>query len=732
MQNPEEVPGGIFKSTVAARSERAEEAVPLARQYLQILWRNRLLVNAAIFSSLILGLTITLLMTPKYSATAMIEIRRESGKILNVQGVEREATTADQEFYQTQYGLLESRTLANRVATSLRLADDPNFFKAYGELPEKPSWVLNSAGRFVNAGREERQEAASQTLLRSLDVSPVRGSSLVKIVFKTSDPKLSTQLANSWARIFIDLSLERRYEATSYARSFLEKRLAELRTRLETTERQLVAYAADQQVVNVPVSGDDGAQSGPERSIVAETLGQLNQYLTQATGERIQAQSRLLAGLPEQALDNVGISNLRAKRAEVSADYARMIAQFEPSYPPARQLASQLAQLDQAINREEDRVKGAVRNRYNEAVEREEKLKQQVELAKSQMLEQRRRSIQYNIFLRDVDTNRALYDGLLQRYKEIGVAGGIGVNNISIIDFAKVPEAPSSPVMILNLALAGFFGLLAGIGLAILREHLSDRIGDASEIDRKLGAPMVGLIPKIADLTLHTELSDRKSPFVEAFLATQANLAMATQHGFPRSFAVTSTRPAEGKSSSAFALAVTLSRSGKRVLLIDADMRRPSLHHVLRRQPGNGLSAYLSGQEVVDALIQKTEFENLDCILAGATPPNAAELLSGSGLSELIEKSLATYDHVLIDSPPVLGLADAPLIGSQVEGVVYVVEFHGMRTSAIRVALDRLRMTGAHVFGIMLTKYDAKKSGYGYGYGYGYSYDYSYGERSSS
>lgn len=699
------------------------ERSPQIQHYLQIALRYRLMVAAIVAASIIAGLTLTLLITPKYSATSLIEIARESGKILNVEGVEREARGVDQEFYQTQYGLLESKSLATRVATKLRLAEDPNFFRTLGDIPDRPAYQMVGS-RFTPAGRAERLDDVTRVLLATIKVDPVRGSSLVKIVFTTPSPELSAKLANSWSQNFIELNLERRYDATSYARSFLEKRLAELRNRLEETERQLVRYAGEQQVINIPTVGDNGSRTGAERSVAAETLALLNEELAKATADRIRAASRLRGGTAQEAVENLGIQNIRERRADVAAELAKLSAQFEADYPPLQQLRAQLDQLDRSVAREESRVVSALQTRYQEALARETQLQARLNAAKTDLLDQRQRSVQYNILLRDVDTNRALYDGLLQRYKEIGVAGGIGVNNISIIDPAKVPDVPSSPRILLNLAVATLFGLLAAAAAALVRDHLSDTVGDSSEVERKLGTPLIGLIPNIQNLAVRNEVADRKSPFVEAVLATQANLAMATQHGLPRSLSITSTRPGEGKSSTALALAVSIGRSGKRVILIDADMRRPSLHRSLDRPLDDGLSTYLSGQTGHEELVQPSGFANLDCMLAGKIPPNAADLLSGSMLTELIERLLGQYDHVIVDGPPVIGLADAPLIGNQVEGVVFVIESQGMRARAIRIAMDRLRMTGAAILGAVLTRFDAKASGYSYEYGYTYQYRY--------
>ncbi|MEO5865640.1 MAG: polysaccharide biosynthesis tyrosine autokinase, partial [Sphingomonas sp.] len=375
---------------------------------------------------------------------------------------------------------------------------------------------------------------------------------------------------------------------------------------------------------------------------------------------------------------------------------------------------------------EEGRVTGSVAADYRAALDRENRLKAKVDGLKAGLLDLRRRSIQYNIFQRDVDTNRQLYDGLLQRYKEIGVAGGVGVNNVSIVDQADAPVKPSSPRMVLNLALALLAGLALGGLLAFALEQIDEAIADPAEIERQLGLPLLGAIPKLVDREPIDALQDRKSEMVDSFLAVQTHLEFTTEHGVPRSLAVTSTRPMEGKSTTALALATMLSRSHKRVVLVDGDMRSPSVHHFAGVSHDRGLSNYLAGSDDIASLLVPFEALGLTVITAGPIPPNAAELLTGDRLPKLISQLLQQFDQVVIDSPPVMGLADAPLIASRVEGTVYVVESHGIRTSMVRTALARLANAHANIIGGVLTKFEAKRArmGYGYEYGYGYGRDH--------
>lgn len=701
-----------------------DERIPLIRQYMRIAVRWRYVILGAIAFCVVLGLVVTLLMTPKYTAQTTVEISRESNKVTDFQGVEREASVADQEFYQTQYGLLKSRSLSERVANQLRLVDDPKFFELFGVSSSDTAFQLVN-GRYPASGRLARQRAAGGLLLKQVEISPTRLSRLVDIRFTSPDPDFSAKVANAWAENFIQTNLERKVQATSYGRNLLQRQLAQFKEKLDESQRQLVGYASAQKIINLPAQSGDG-RSSSERSIVADDLAALNTALTQATADRIQAEARYgqsgRGSASSEALRNQAINSLRQKRAELSAEYGRLMTQFEPGYPTAVAIRSQLDQLDRSIGREEGRVSGSLLGDYREAQERERALQARVEQLKSSYLDLRRRSIQYNIYQQEVDTNRALYDGLLQRFKEIGVAGGVGVNNISVVDPADVPQRPSSPRLLVNLAASLLAGFALGAMMAFALEQIDEAIADPAEVERQLGLPLLGSVPKLTSGTPKEALLDRKSDLFDAYLAVQTNLAFTTEHGVPRSFAVTSTRPAEGKSTTALALATTLARAQRAVILVDGDMRSPSVHHLGGVNHDVGLSNFLTGLDDIEALTFPMSDLGFTAMSAGPIPPNAAELLTGNRLSLLIERLLETYDHVVIDSPPVMGLADAPLIASRVDGVIYAVESHGIRSSMVKTALARLAGAHARVIGGVLTKFEARKAHYGYGYEYGYGY----------
>jgi len=727
--NTAEIPWfGSARAEAPAPGQAVNEAwlaPPLLLRYWRTVLRRRWLILAITAAFLVLGLLMTLFTTREYTATSTIEIARQQDRVVAVDEVKPESSFIDQEFYQTQYSLLEAQSLAEAVANDLRLVEDDKFFEMYGaKLRDGALFGKDRNARLTKAQREERMREAAKILLDNVSISPTRGSRLVTIKFTSPDPAFSARVVNAWTKNFINQTLARRYEATSYARSFLENRLNQLRERLEASERAVVAYAERQQIINLPKGAPNAQGQVAETSIVADDLIALNQSLAQATADRIAAASRSgSADASHEALTNEAIGNMRSKRADIASQYAQLLAQFQPDYPPARALAAQLAQLDRSIAAEEARVRRSLGSDYVSASHREAQLRERVEKLKRQMLDQRRRSIQYNIYQREADTNRQLYDALLQRYKEIGVAGGVGNNNISIIDPAQAPDKPSSPRVALDLFLALLAGLAMGVAVAFLLDKIDEAVRDPAQISELIGLPLLGVVPITGSEESPAEvLKDPKSPQSEAYLSIRTNLQFSTDHGVPRSLSVTSTQASEGKSTTALALALSLMRADCNVVLVDCDLRSPSVHSFFEIANQAGVSNFLSGEDTLGRLLVDVAVKNLSVLPAGPTPPNAGELLAGPRLQMLIDELRQRFEYVIIDSPPVLGLADAVIIASRVEAVVYAVEANSARRGTIRTAVSRLLQAGITPVGAVLTKFEARKAQYGYGYDYGYGY----------
>lgn len=691
-------------------------AVPVAERVWQTVKNNKLLIAALVAASLVIGVLATLLMTPKYQASARIEISRVEANVTAVEGVETQDQVLDAQYYETQYELLRSRSLAEQVVRQGELNTNEAFLEAF-DIEASDERMARDPERFI-----------ASILLQNVSIAPVGSSNLVDIRFTSPSAAVSANVANLWATEYIASNLSRRFGATNEARQFLEGRLEQLRERLENAERELISYAADRNLFTVDTVDSGSSGETASQTLVASDLQTLNSALAEATTARIAAQSALDASRSALAPeDAAAIQPLRQRKAELTAERAQLRATAGEEYPTVRALSDQIDQLDREITQAEARSGSAVRARYQQALETEQRLREKVNELRGEFVNQRRDSVQYNILQREVDTTRSLYNALLQRYREIGVAG-VGENNIALVDGAEVPTIPSEPNLLRNLLLSLLIGGAAAGGIILLREKLDQSVRDPAEVPDVLGIPLLGSIPTVKGESVADALESKHSELYEAYFNLFTSVGFLSKNGVPKRLMFGSTRPAEGKSLSSVALANILAERGKRVLLLDADMRHSGLSKYLEVSGGKGLSNYLRGEDDWQSLVRVGEPFDFDIISSGRQPPNAAELLAGERFAEFLTKLEADYDHVIVDAPPVLGLADAPLIASAVEGVVMVIEANSGKLRMIAQALDRLEHGGGNIFGAVVTKLDDRNQSYGYGYGYGYGY--TYGEKS--
>lgn len=691
--------------------------------YWRLALKYRFLILGCFLGAVTIGAALTLLMTPIYTATATLQIEREAARVFNSEDVLPREIMQGEEFFQTQYGLLRSRSLAERVVESLGLASSDASLEALGVEPPESGGTAAERARL-------RREAALTALESNLSVTPIRGSRLVAVGYANPDPVVAARIANGFAENFIQANLDRKFESSKYAREFLEERIAQTKQRLEEAERQLVAYASAQQIINI-AEPTEGGDSGSTRSLTSNNLVALNSALAEARADRVAAEERWrsartssLMTLPE-VLQNPSIQRLTEQRALLNAQYEQKLSVYQPDYPEMRQLQAQIQEADGQIQAIATNIRNSIRSQYEVAANEERSLQTQVNSLTSEVLDLRDRSVQYNILQRELDTTRTLYEGLLQRYKEVGVMGGVTTNNISIVDVATPPDAPSSPNLLLNIVLAAMAGLGLGTLAALLLEALDETLATPDDVERKLGVPVLGVVPLLdKGQTPKSALADVRSGFSEAYYSLRTALQFSTAEGAPASLLVSSARPAEGKSTTAYAVALNLARIGKRVLLVDGDLRNPSMHRVVGTENERGMSNLLSNSSDLASVVQRTPQDHLFFIPCGPLPPNPAELWGGDRLRLFLAEASNSYDHIIIDGPPVLGFADAPLLAAAVKGVLFTLESRGTRRGQARGALRRLRMGHAHLLGAVLTKFNAKSTSYG---GYDYAYDYNYG-----
>ena len=691
--------------------------------YIRILLKHRLVIAGAIIISTLLTLIGTLMITPRYRAMSTMEIDRNTVSVVQVNGLQANETNNDADFFLTQYELLRSRSLANLAVTNLGLASDPAF-----TAPPKPSLIYRLAHPFGQATKLSAtdmlslKKAAADKLLSNLTIDPIEGSRIVRLYYSDTNPRVAQEVVNGVTDAYIARNLQRRYDSTDYARKFLQDQLAALKIKLEDSERALVDYATKQQIVS-----SDG-----KVSLLGADLTAANEALINAKANRLKleqvweaSKGDSIYGLSD-VLNNKGLQANGQQRAELEAQYQQKLVKFKPSYPDMVQLKAQITSLDNAAKKMILLIRDSIATQYNVALQQEYSLQKQLKNSTAAMLDLQQRSIKYNILKREVDTNRSIYKSILQKFKEVGVAGNAVANNISIVDRAQLPNSPYSPRLFLNLGIALLFGLLSGVGLALLLEYVDNTLKSPGDVENHLGLAVLGLIPIMNDSKEPADvlevLNDARSAFSEAYRSLHTALQFISASGMPRSLAVTSAMPGEGKSTSSIALAHICAKMGERVLLVDADMRKPSLHSKLKLSNATGLSNYLAGTSHPDAIIQKTANPNLMFMSSGPLPPDPAALLAGSRLASLVTLGAQFFDLLIIDCPPVLGLSDAPLIGSSVSGVCFVISSASTRTDKVRTALKRLEQTRTHVLGAVLTKFNTRATGYGDGYGYGYGY----------
>jgi capsular exopolysaccharide synthesis family protein len=698
------VPGGR-PQTPPQRGQSATHLLDfptLVRIILQWRW----LILSTIGLGLAAAVIVTLLTTPQYRSSVTLEVNPPSVEIMDEKQTANGAPETPWDFVATQAGLLESKSLAERVAQDLNLANNKDF------VPE-------------GANAESRLKLASAKISEGLDVTVPDEGQLIRFSFTTQSPQLAMQIANGLAEGFINSSLQRRFESSAYARQFLEKQIAKTRADLEKSERQLVVYAQQQGIINT-ATGEDAKTPSDANSLQGESLIALNKALADAIARRVAAEGAYRQAQAMGAGDvAAGTSVLRQQRASLEAEYQDKRTLMKPEHPEMISLRSRIDELDRQISREGASVvsgrASALAGEYRAALGAERALQARVAGLKGSVLDLRGRSIQYQILQREVDTNRSLYDALLQRYKEIGVAGGVGASPVSIVDRAQQPNGPYKPNLPLNLALGLLFGLIGGVGGAVGLELLNDTIKTREDVRSKLGLAPLGAIPKrVGKGSFVEDLKDPSSIVSEAYSAVVAALRFSTESGVPKTLLVTSTRASEGKSSSALALAQNFSRRGKSVLLIDSDLRKPAFKAGTDKV---GLTKLLTNDEPVAKHVIRTQYDNLWLLPSGPLPPNPADLLSTGRFHQLLDEASEHFDVVIVDAPPTLGLADAPLLGAVTGNILFVIEAGKTRTSAAAEAINRLEASGAHVLGAVLTKATETGSGYGYGhYGYGYGY----------
>lgn len=703
---------------------RSEEPAYSLRDVWHVLVKHHALVATATAIVTALALLVTLLMTPQYRSNLLLHIESSGLKITKSEGLEGMVKSDD--FLGTQVEVLKSRSVAQRAVRKLGLLTDPEFIRS-----QAPNSGLAAIAAWLHLGPsepakslEEREAKIVEGIMKATSVEMIRRSELVQLSYTNPDPQVAARVAAGLSQAYMDSNLARREENSQVARTFLEDRLQQIKQKLEDSERAVIDYAQSQHLASVDQN----------TLLASNNLQQLNTVLSQAAADRIRAESRWREAVAAngvaslETLKSELLDRLRQIRVELKAEYESKRATYKPDYPEMQQLAHRIAEVEARMQDEIGAYTKGAEVEYKSALSNELSLRKRVGELQNELLDLQGRSVQFNILKRESDTNRQLYDALLQRYKEIGVGGEVATNNVSVVDPARkgVRFKPSVPI---NLLLGLMLGLGLGVGLAFLREQLDDTLKSPEDIERHLGLHVYGVIPNVEHGLIESISNDPRSGFCEAYRSLRTGLQYATDDGAPRVLLVTSAVAGEGKTTTSVMLARNFAQVGRKVLLIDADLRKPSVHTRFNLSNDQGLTDYLLGKAPGVELFRASGYDNLSVITSGGTPANPAELLSSPRFESMLQVGLHTYDQIIIDGPPLLGLADVPTIAPLTDGTLLVIGAAQARVGTVIGAIKRLTTARARVIGAAIVRYDARRAGvqsYGSGYGYGYGYGQAY------
>ncbi len=679
--------------------------------YLRILVKRRGTVLAIFLVILALAALKTFTATPIYQATIQILIERQPPRVLDTQ-TQPTYDYYGEEFYQTQYKLLESRALAKRVADKLNLRNRPPYSQWFTQLPAN-----------VDKSTKQRlEESLVDAVLGGLHVEPVPSSSLVNVSYSSPDPKFAAEVANTLGQAFIEQSLDLRFAASQEAAQWLEKKLTEARKKMEESEAKLNRYKRDHNIVAIE----------DKESITAQKLEQLNKELVAAQTRRMEAEARFReveAGRPiADLMNNPLIQTLKASEAKLITEYSELSKKYGVDHPRMIQIKQEMAAIESKINAEMAVVRQTIKNEYNMAKDQEGNLKKALEEQKNVTQDQSDVGIQYRVLLRDVETNRALYENMLKSLKNTTAMENVPATNIRIVYPALIPEAPVFPRKSRTLMLAAGLGLFLGVALALVLESLDTTLKTPEEVEGSLGIPSLAMIPHIETSANPGEspelvvFHDHQPMASEAYRVLRTNILFSSPGQAPRTLLITSTLPMEGKTLTTANLATAMAKAEGDLLLIDADLRRPTLHQLfdLPREPG--LSNFLVG-ETDELPMVATRIPHLFLMPAGAIPPNPSELLGSERMQELLNRSRERFVRTVLDSPPLVSVTDAAVLSTLADGVLLVITAEQVPRKAARDATNHLLELQAHILGAVLNDVPLQRESYYYRH---YKYSASY------
>jgi capsular exopolysaccharide synthesis family protein len=708
--------------------------------YVRVIYKRRWVAIPVFLLIVIIGSLNAARQTPIYRARTQLMIEKDSPSVATLdQMFQAQDGWYNDEFYQTQYRILQSRSLAKRTIDALGLWNAP-----LGNAPapraalDPLSLIAGGVTRLVglfgggtpsapSAPAASEPRSSDETVAQSdkidafkggVTVEPVRNSRLVDILYTSGDPAFAAHAANALAKAYIAQSLELRFSESKEAADWLSEQLTEQRKSLEASEAALQAYRERNGAVSVADSASN---------IVVQRLTDLNSALTKSKTERINKEALFnqlkaaeaggtLDAIPA-VLSNDYIQKLRSDVADLQRQQAQLSERYGERHAEMIKVRTAIELADAKLKNELSKTVEAVKNEYQSALAEERSLQSALESQKAEALSLNRKGIEYGVLQREAESNKQIYESLMQRTKDAGISSERRATNIRVVDAAEVPRSPISPNLRRAVLLSLVSGLIASLGLVFFVEYLDSRLKTPADLKQHLGVPFLGLIPAVA------RSKDQPNPlihevglsnFSEAFKTVRTNVLFSSAEDGVRSLVVTSAGPGEGKSICSSNIAVALAQAGLRVLLVDADMRRPRVHEIFNQSQEPGLSNLLTANAKASEAIRKSAVPGLWLMPAGHIPPNPAELLSSPRFVDFLGALEDHFDWVVLDTPPALVVTDSMIVGNRATGVAFVVGADQTSRHAARNAIEQLTGANVNVIGSILNRADVTRHSHFY------------------
>ena len=692
-----------------------------------------------------------------YEGETTIRIQQKQPSILQTDKIVINGQN-DPNFWGTQLKLLQNPALARQVVLTLDLPHNPAFFGSQSQTgffdslrrmfssPAKPSTDQRAVpgGLAVNSESQnalgrltpeeiEKLEAYEDAIIANEVIEPIPNTNLVKIIYRHSDPELAQKVANTLAEVFKNYNLAIATEGSTKAEDVLAKEIARLQSQINQDQETQWNYAKNH---NLPLT------TGSAGNLEAERLQTLSAQLLTAENERKNLQAQLEAARSEKdafSIPDVNssgrVEKLRDRISQLKEQRDALLVVYTKEWPAVKKLDAQIEGLEAELKKAPAEIVTSIQRRYEAAVSKEQMLRKSYNEQKATTTQQTRDTIDLMALTHQLETNKQLLNTLLQRQRELDVANGNDGNEVSIATQSRLPKSPVGPPRLRNIIIAFLLSLAGGIGLAFLLDFLDDTVKSVEDVDRYIHLPALALIPaggergapRLAgalrggpppapsNTTALAMITDARSPIAESYRHLRTSLLLSSAGKPPKTILITSSQPAEGKTTTGINTAFMLAQTGAEVLMIDCDLRRPRLHAQFELPNTKGLTTWLSGERNLDDLIQKCDkAPNLKVLTSGPVPPNPAELLGSEEMRKLLNILSEQFNHIIIDSPPAISFTDASILSTMVDGVILVV--HGGRSSraVVRRAKQQLLDVGAHVFGVVLNnvKVDARDDYY--------------------